>query len=130
MMSNTISRVNGLPLTKEGQNYIANNASVNSSAVKMPTQDVQLLTATGAEVAKNIVQNMAEIKQSAKEMQKLSNMLGRKIQFNVNQDSGNVVIKVMDLNTNEVIREIPSADMQRLQARLRKTIGILFDTTI
>lgn len=126
-MSNTFLRVIGQNLAMDGQNYNS-KVSVTVTSTKKPAQEMQLLTATGAEVAKNIVQNIAEIKQSAQEMQKLSNMLGRKIQFNVNQDSGNVVIKVLDLSTNEVIREIPSAEMQRLQARLRKTIGILFDT--
>ena len=41
-----------------------------------------------------------------------------------------IVIKVIDANTDKVIREIPSEEIQRLQARIRETVGLLFDETI
>ncbi|MBQ9238978.1 MAG: flagellar protein FlaG [Treponema sp.] len=126
---NTISaRINGQNMTRDGQSYIHNLSVAGSAGKGQP--DVRLL-ATGAEVAGTIAQNMSELKQSAQRLQKLSDMIMvNKLQFNVNQELGNVVIKIVDPNTDTVIREIPSEDMQRLQIRLRKTIGILFDKTI
>lgn len=125
-MNTAITSMNGQILTGNSQRVNVSRAT-NSSQNSM--QSIPLVMATGAEVAQDLVRNMAEVKATAKEMQQLSNMYGRKIQFNVNRELNNVVITVVDSSTNEVIREIPSADMQRLQARLKKTIGLLFDAT-
>ena len=56
--------------------------------------------------------------------------MGRKRQFNVNEELGSRVVKVVDPSTNQVIKEIPSADIQRLKISIRKAIGILFDEMI
>lgn len=82
----------------------------------------------GAQVAQNIVQNLAEIKADSQQLEKLSEIVdGRKLQFNVNKDLGSIVIKVVDISTNQVLKEIPSEDIQKLKLRLRQTIGNLFD---
>lgn len=125
-MSTVITSMNGQILTGNSQR-VSFSSGTNSS--QNSTQSLQLLTATGAEVAQNIARNLAEVKATAQEMQQISNKFGRKVQFNVNKELDNVVITVVDSNTNEVIREIPSAEMQRIQARLKKTIGLLFDAT-
>lgn len=125
-MNTNITRINGQNLTQDSQIHI--NKTVNSA--DKPQQNVEFITATGAEVAQNIANNIAEVKQTAQQMQKLSDNIGRKVLFSVNQDLGKVVIKVVNSNTNELIREIPSAEVQQLQTRLKRTIGILFDTTI
>ena len=57
-------------------------------------------------------------------------VMGRKLQFNVNEELGAVVVKVVDPSTNQVIKEIPSADVQRIKANIRKAIGVLFDEMI
>jgi len=41
-----------------------------------------------------------------------------------------VVVKVVDGSTDKVIKEIPPEDIQKLVARIRETIGILFDQEI
>mgnify|MGYP003426118257 FL=1 len=56
--------------------------------------------------------------------------MGRKVQFNVNQELDQVVVTIVDPSTNNVIKEIPSADIQKLKVRIRKTIGLLFDEMI
>ena len=40
--------------------------------------------------------------------------LQRDLQFNVDKDSGRVVIKVLDSKTNELIRQIPSEEILEL----------------
>ena len=52
---------------------------------------------------------------------------GRKLQFNVNKELGSVVVKIVDSSTNQVLKEIPSKDIQELKVRLREAIGSLFD---
>jgi flagellar protein FlaG len=41
-----------------------------------------------------------------------------------------VVVKVIDRETDKVIKELPSIEIQRLMARLKETIGLLVDEKI
>ena len=110
--------------------------SLYSSAVTMSKsnvlkQTVEPITPTGAQVAQNIEQNLAEIKEDSQQLQKMYEMVdGRKLQFNVNKELGSVVVRVVDSNTNQVLKEIPSEDIQKLKLRLRKAMGNLFDAKI
>ena len=57
-------------------------------------------------------------------------VMGPKLQFNVNEELGSVIVKVVDPTTNQVIKEIPSPDIQRLKMNIRRAIGVLFDEMI
>ena len=86
---------------------------------------------SAAEVSENIAKSLAETKVDIQELERLSNVvMGHKLQFNVNNELNKVIVKVVDSSTNEVIREIPSEDLQRIQAHMKHTIGLLFDETI
>ena len=49
------------------------------------------------------------------------------LQFNVHEDTGRVVVTVIEESTGQVIREIPPSEVLRLAASFEKTIGIIFD---
>ncbi|MCI1209321.1 MAG: flagellar protein FlaG [Treponema sp.] len=128
---NTISSI-GQNLAMEGQDFY-NSATLmkQQAADNRNAEQTTSIIADGAHVAQNIVQSNADVKADVQELQKLSDMvMGRKLQFNVNEELGNVVIKIVDPNTNKVIKEIPSADIQKLKIRIRKAIGLLFDEMI
>lgn len=57
-------------------------------------------------------------------------LLNRKLKFSVNRELNKVIVKVIDGSTDEVIKEIPPEEIQRLQARIRDAIGLLFDEKI
>lgn len=116
----------------DGQNYFkaASSKKVPASA-NVSSAGINGIAPTGAEVAQNIVQNLAEVKEAAQQLQKLSDMvMGPKLQFRVNQELGSIVINVVDPNTDKVIKEIPSEDMQKLKVRMKKAIGMLFNELI
>lgn len=124
---NTISNI-GSNMTMDGRYYNA-PAVKNTQGIKPDVQ--QMLIADGARVVDNLVQNNAQVKADAQQLQKLSDIvMGRKLQFNVNEELGSIVVKVVDPSTNQVIKEIPSADIQKLKISLRKAIGVLFDEMI
>ena len=56
--------------------------------------------------------------------------MGRKVLFNVNEELGQVVVKIVDPSTDKVLREIPSVDMQELRIMMRQTIGVLVDERV
>ena len=87
-----------------------------------------IITPTGSEVAQDFQKNAAELKADAQQLQKMSDMvMGRKVQFNVNNELDSVVVKIVDANTNQVVKEIPSEDIQKLKINIRRAIGLLFD---
>ena len=49
------------------------------------------------------------------------------LQFNVDKDTGCVVVTVIEESTGQVIREIPPSQVLKLVASMEKTIGIIFD---
>ncbi len=57
-------------------------------------------------------------------------LFNRKLKFSVNRELNKVIVKVIDSSTDEVIKEIPPEEIQRLQARIRDAIGLLFDEKI
>ena len=116
----------------DGQN-IRNAASSYTTSLHKTGSDVQniLIAPTGSEVAENIAQNAADVKADAQQLQKLSDMvMGRKLRFNVNEELGSIVVKIVDPNTEQVIKEIPSADIQKHKINIRIDIGVIYDDMI
>ncbi|MBD5447740.1 MAG: flagellar protein FlaG [Treponema sp.] len=82
-------------------------------------------------MVQNITDNIAQVQEDVRQIQKLSDVvMGRKVQFNVNQELNQVIVRIVDPSTDQVIKEIPSTDIQKLKVRIRKAIGLLFDEMI
>ena len=52
--------------------------------------------------------------------------LHRDLQFTVDSESGETVIKVVDRETDEVVRQIPSEEVVRMRQRLQEAAGVIF----
>lgn len=126
---NTINTNSMVHVAMDGQSlYNINKNSVSNTAQQVAAASI---TPTGAQVAQNIEQNIAEIKADSQALQKLTEMVGgNKLQFSVNKELGSVVVSIVDSATNQVIKQIPSEDMQKLKLRIRKAIGSMFDEVI
>jgi uncharacterized FlaG/YvyC family protein len=53
---------------------------------------------------------------------------GAKVTFAVDRGSQELYIQVVDRETSEVLREIPPAEMRRLAASLKETVGNFLDS--
>ena len=101
--------------------------SVNSS---LRTTSEALQTAESTAKSPETEQSQAKLLKVVEQIQSISNMFDRKLQFRINNELDEVVVKVIDSNTDKVIREIPSAEIQKLQIRIKEALGLLFDETI
>ena len=126
---NTINTNSMVHVAMDGQSlYNINKNSASNTAQQVAATSI---TPTGAQVAQNIEQNIAELKADSQALQKMTEMVGgNKLQFSVNKELGSVVVSIVDSTTNQVIKQIPSEDMQKLKLRLRKAIGSMFDEVI
>jgi len=78
-----------------------------------------------------------DIEKQAQSLQDISQLKGWSVNFSVDNDSKDVVIKVVDAETQKVIRQIPSEDMLAISKRIKslqngedsssELSGLLFD---
>ncbi len=53
--------------------------------------------------------------------------VNNRIAFSVDEKTDRIVMRVLDANNNEVIREIPPKEVIRLAAQIREMIGMFID---
>ncbi len=71
-----------------------------------------------------------EIQVVTSELQTVANLLNRRLQFSINDDLGQVVVRVIDTRTDKVIKELPPEALQRLHVKIREAVGLLIDEQI
>ena len=63
----------------------------------------------------------------AEEMNKIVAVFNARVAFSIDRDIGRPIIKVINNETDEVIRQIPPKEMLELIKRMDKILGILID---
>jgi flagellar protein FlaG len=121
-----------ISLNTVGQTMATDGRNVSSTRTEItkPEEKPLLITTEPGIVAKKLAENSNDLEESIRVLQRLSDKMDRKVQFNVNNELGRVVVKIVDPATDKVIKEIPSADIQKLQIRIKETLGLLFDKQI
>jgi flagellar protein FlaG len=70
------------------------------------------------------------VESTAADLERVSFALNRKLKFMVNHESHEVTVKVIDPETDKVIKILPPEELQRLHSRIEETIGFLFDERV
>jgi hypothetical protein len=78
-------------------------------------------------VPKPPVEVPGDLKMAIRDLQRVSETFNRRLSFSLNEKLGQVVVKVIDNDTDTVVREIPPVELQRVYERIREVIGLLFD---
>jgi flagellar protein FlaG len=79
----------------------------------------------GSEAGEN-----AHVRSKAADLEKISLVFNKKLQFVVDQQSKEITVKVIDKETDKVIRELPPEELQQLHNNLKETFGLLFDERV
>jgi flagellar protein FlaG len=75
-------------------------------------------------------QRAADLGAAAADMEQVSLAFNRRLKFVVDHQSHEVTVKVIDPETDKVIRILPPEELQRLHGKIRETIGFLFDQRV
>ena len=76
-------------------------------------------TATGAAPSPDdVLKALDEVREAVKPV-------AQSLQFSLDHDTGRTVVKVMDTETNEMIRQIPSEDILKIAQAIDKLQGLL-----
>jgi flagellar protein FlaG len=71
-----------------------------------------------------------DLRQTMKNLEKFITQFNRRFEFVVDERIHRIVVKVIDRETDKVIKEIPPQEIQHLLARLREAMGLLVDERI
>lgn len=71
------------------------------------------------------VPSAGELQKALEEVEKAVAPMAQSLQFSLDKDSGKTVVKVMDTDTNEVIRQIPSEEVLAISKAVDKLKGLL-----
>jgi len=60
----------------------------------------------------------------------LAQQMRRELRFSLDDDSGEMVVKVIDKETDEVLRQIPSDEILALRKRMADVAGVIFSDSV
>lgn len=69
--------------------------------------------------------SVGDVRQALDEIEKVIAPMAQALQFSIDDDSGRTVVKVMDTETDEVIRQMPSEEVLAISKALDKLKGLL-----
>ncbi|MDR0452669.1 MAG: flagellar protein FlaG [Treponema sp.] len=70
------------------------------------------------------------VESRAADLERVSLALNRKLKFMVDYESHEITVKVIDPETDKVIKILPPEELQRLHSRIQETIGFFFDERV
>ncbi|MCL2094350.1 MAG: flagellar protein FlaG [Treponema sp.] len=71
-----------------------------------------------------------ELLQAVTDLQRVSAAFNNRLQFVIDQDTRQILIKVIDNETDKVIKVLPPEELQRVHHRMKESIGFLFDQLV
>ena len=110
-------KVSAQPASKKTETETENLVTETKAAEVNPKQEKKERVPEEMEVA------VQEVNAFVQSMQ-------RNLSFTIDEQLGQEIISVTDVETNEVIRQIPSEELVVLRKKMDDVAGILFDTKV
>jgi len=116
---------------KRAGDAITNNSVVDNSDKEIVTKDkVDTIQESTEDVVTNQPITPKQLEKVAQQLQDFVGDLNRNIEFSVDKDSGRDVIKVIDKNTGDLLKQYPSEEVLTLVSKLSEMIGGFVDTKV
>jgi len=109
---------------------IASVGHIPISQTPQPTVDIRPQPVKQQETQSTNEAKPHVIQSTAADIQRLSHAFNKKLEFRVDSSSNQVIVKVIDKETDKVIKELPPEELQRLHSNLKEVIGLLFDEMV
>lgn len=68
-----------------------------------------------------------QVKEAVQQIEQFTQALTQNLKFTIDEDTGKTVIKIVDAQTQEVIRQMPSEEAIKIASALGKIQGLLFN---
>jgi len=135
-----IENVTGLPISSDSQSAKpSTNEPLISQSSSTTDKDLhksasRIIANTAEETFGTTEKNthsvsQEEIKVAVERLKEHVQNLDREFHFNVDKETGEIVVKVVNPENNQVIRQIPSEELLKLVQRLEQNKGALLKET-
>ena len=107
---------------------VAQNASGPASMPvppRVPADELQVAAPTKAERSGAQAYSSKQLEAAVQQVQSFTQSFTKELQFNIDKDSGQTIVKIVDSTTDEVIRQIPSEEMVAMAKALDQIQGLL-----
>jgi len=75
-------------------------------------------------------QSIPTLEKTTADIQHISLVFNSRLKFIIDHESNEILIKVIDNETDKVIKVLPPEELQRLHSSIKETIGFLFDRMV
>lgn len=131
-MTSAIAEFNSLPSKGEKQSPLTDSGLKTVRSPQLgnshDNHDYELVAALGLEDSSPEPDDTELVTAYTQEMD--ANQSPLRVRFRSNQETGRVAISVINAETEEVIREIPSEEILRISEKLKNNVGLIFDLSL
>ena len=103
----------GIPAVSTGKNNVTASGNVGNEA----------------QVTAQKQASKAELETAVKNLNNFISPVAQSVEFSMDQDSGRVVVKVVDIETQKVLRQIPNEEVLAISKTLDKLQGLVIKQT-
>ncbi len=100
-------------------------ARAPAAAASPPAETAESIDAEKTRQAEDKAADARKLEQALGNVTAHIQNLHRSLHFSVDEESGETVVRVVDTETQEVIRQIPSEELLAIADRLRSSAGVL-----
>lgn len=113
---------NAVPLPTGG---VAQRQGAESTGAPQTAQASEQVHQASAASSANAKPDASTVKQAAEAINSQLRQMSKNIRFSLDEETGNTIVKVVDSDTGQTIRQIPSEEAIRIQHSLERLQGVL-----
>ncbi len=126
MPSNTITGIHGSEVIKQSEalkpevkkttESVSETVKASSAATVNEREPIQAISPEGEST------NNQNVTEAVDRVQEVVSQISRDLQFSIDEDSGETVVRVVDSDSGELIRQIPSAEILEISRALEEVM--------
>jgi len=103
---------------------VASSSASTNRAESRVSEQTREDTGNQAKLTREDVEDMVEA------LEDFANTVQTRLNFTIDDGTKDVVVKIMDKETNEVIKQFPAEEMLELREKMQDLSGLLFSTDV
>jgi flagellar protein FlaG len=104
----------------------ATGAAAPSAPVQREALPAHLPSSSAAGDAKAAAPKEKDVKEAVKDIQDFVSTVTTDLRFTVDKETGRTVVTVVDSETQQVVRQIPTEDIMKIARNIDRMQGLLF----
>jgi flagellar protein FlaG len=95
-----------------------------STKLNVETKDTERSSEKGESLSIEDIENVI------KEMNRFVQIFNTKISFEIDKDTRKTILKIVDAQTNEIIRQIPPEELLEISRRISELLGLIINEKV